>query len=79
MEKADPDIVEKACNQVDSVLNAKIPLLLRIKYPLVWARLPGGIRVQDLHEDRYNEVLEHIKVLFYALILFIILFFFFFD
>lgn len=62
LDKADPQCVEKACNKVDSILNARLPLLARIKYPLVWARLPNGIRITDLHEDRYNETLEHIKV-----------------
>lgn len=44
------------------LLDTKVPLLTRIKFPRVWKRLDGGIRVEDLQEDRFDEALEHIKV-----------------
>lgn len=45
------------------LLDTKVPLLTRIKFPRVWKRLPGGIRIEDLQEDKFDEALDHIKVL----------------
>ncbi|XP_075214772.1 uncharacterized protein LOC142320635 [Lycorma delicatula] len=43
------------------LLDTKIPLLTRIKFPRIWKRLPNGIRIEDLQESKFNETLDHIK------------------
>uniref|UniRef100_A0A1B6DL02 N-acetyltransferase domain-containing protein n=1 Tax=Clastoptera arizonana TaxID=38151 RepID=A0A1B6DL02_9HEMI len=38
-----------------------IPVLERIKLPILWERLPCGVRIEDLHEKSYDDVEQHIR------------------
>ncbi|XP_022196097.2 uncharacterized protein LOC111053504 [Nilaparvata lugens] len=50
----------------ETLLDISIPLKSRIKLPTTWDKLKEiGVRITDLRRDRYEEVLDHVKRVYY--------------
>ncbi|XP_049855627.1 uncharacterized protein LOC126336172 isoform X2 [Schistocerca gregaria] len=43
----------------------ELPVLQRLQFPLIWARLSTGIRIQDLKENQFTDAISVIKASFF--------------
>ncbi|XP_049855628.1 uncharacterized protein LOC126336172 isoform X3 [Schistocerca gregaria] len=41
----------------------ELPVLQRLQFPLIWARLSTGIRIQDLKENQFTDAISVIKLI----------------
>lgn len=47
---------------METVYDESLPVLERIKFPMVWERLVCGVRVEDLQPQRYKEAVDIVEV-----------------